>query len=268
MKTIYDTVHDGVVGQIVEPDDIDPDQPYADQLQVMIGVNEDGKRLSAEEFEPRARLVVLELRNYLREQFGFAGPGDRAESEESPEGLAGATSAGEPSPQRTSRASSLASARMAQPSIPSLVHSCSGTRWRIDVHRPMGVSDPEHFTVFLTGNLGGNVYRSRQMPMALFRCLAGCLEFARRETPRILAETEAKVVPHFPQSLAQELARSDVFYVTIAICRQQNGHVEPTLALYDAEDDAAPILIAMDQEIDALCHDCAAAMAAATASRG
>ncbi len=71
MKTIYETVHDGVVGEIVEPDEIDPDRPWHDQLQVRIGVNEEGKCLSTEEFEPRARLVVLELRNYLREEFGL-----------------------------------------------------------------------------------------------------------------------------------------------------------------------------------------------------
>jgi hypothetical protein len=36
-----------------------------------IGFDQDAPRLETEEFEPRARLVVLELRNYLREEFGL-----------------------------------------------------------------------------------------------------------------------------------------------------------------------------------------------------
>jgi hypothetical protein len=70
MKTIYRTVHDGVIGEIVEPDAIDSNRPWHEQLQVRIGVDDEGKKLSPKEFEPRARLVVLQLRNYLRDEFG------------------------------------------------------------------------------------------------------------------------------------------------------------------------------------------------------
>jgi hypothetical protein len=71
MKTIYQTVHNGVVGSIVQPNEIDPNRPFAEQLQVMIGFDQEAPRLTTEEFEPRARLVVLELRNYLRDEFGL-----------------------------------------------------------------------------------------------------------------------------------------------------------------------------------------------------
>jgi len=262
MKTIYETMHDGVVGRVVEPDEIDPDQPYAEQLQVMIGFDPEAPRLSTEEFEPRARLVVLELQNYLRDEYGMVAPADALKSAAAePDG---ATTADEPSANGHAK-TALESDGMA---APTLIHSAKGPRWRIDVHQPKGVTDPEDFMVFLTGDMGQNVYRSRHMRMGLFRSLAGCLEFARRETPRILAETKVKAVSDFPQSLSQELARSELFYVTIAVCRREDGHIEPTLALYDAEDDTAPVLIAMDQEIDTLCQDCSAVMAAAAAARG
>jgi hypothetical protein len=71
MKTIYRTEHDGVVGIIVSPDNVEPERPLVEQLQVIIGFDQDAPRLDTDEFEPRARLVVLELRNYRREEFGM-----------------------------------------------------------------------------------------------------------------------------------------------------------------------------------------------------
>lgn len=76
MKTIYETVHDGVVGRVVESDYIHPDRPYADQLQVMLGFGPGAPRLSTEEFEPRVWLVVLELQNYLRDEYVMAAPNE------------------------------------------------------------------------------------------------------------------------------------------------------------------------------------------------
>jgi hypothetical protein len=69
MRTIYENVHDGVIGRIVEPDDLDPDKPYAEQLEVRIGVDDTGARISPDDFEPLARLIVLELHNYILEHF-------------------------------------------------------------------------------------------------------------------------------------------------------------------------------------------------------
>jgi hypothetical protein len=65
MKTIYESMHDGVIGRIIEPNCLDASRPYAEQLEVRIGVDATGARLSPNEFEPLARLVVLELRDYI-----------------------------------------------------------------------------------------------------------------------------------------------------------------------------------------------------------
>lgn len=71
MKIIYRVERDGVVGVIESPDDIDPAQPLAEQLMVKIGFSDDGPWLDTDDFDPRARLVVLELLNYLRSEFGI-----------------------------------------------------------------------------------------------------------------------------------------------------------------------------------------------------
>jgi hypothetical protein len=69
MKTIYETVHDGVVGRVVEPDELEPGKPYAEQLEVRIGVDETGARLSPDDFERLARSVVLDLHDYILTNF-------------------------------------------------------------------------------------------------------------------------------------------------------------------------------------------------------
>lgn len=72
MKTIYRVEHDGAIGVIESPDGINLDKPLAEQLMVKIGVDPSAPRLDTDEFEPRARLVVLELQNYLREKFDIS----------------------------------------------------------------------------------------------------------------------------------------------------------------------------------------------------
>jgi hypothetical protein len=71
MKIIYHVEHDGVVGVIESPDDIDPAQPLAKQPMVKIGFSGDAPWLDTEDFEPRARLVVFELLNHLQNELGI-----------------------------------------------------------------------------------------------------------------------------------------------------------------------------------------------------
>lgn len=71
MKTIYTTEHDGVVGVIESPDEFDPARSLAEQLIVKIGFNPAAPRIDTEDFEPRARLVVLELLNHLHDKLGI-----------------------------------------------------------------------------------------------------------------------------------------------------------------------------------------------------
>jgi hypothetical protein len=71
MITIYRTEHDGVIGLIARPDEIDPERSLSEQLIVKIGYSPDGPWLETGDFEPRARLVVLELRNFIREELGI-----------------------------------------------------------------------------------------------------------------------------------------------------------------------------------------------------
>jgi hypothetical protein len=71
MKTIYRVEHDGVVGVIESPDEIDSTQPLSKQLIVKIGFSQDAPPLDTADFEPRSRLVVLELLNYLQNELGI-----------------------------------------------------------------------------------------------------------------------------------------------------------------------------------------------------
>jgi hypothetical protein len=71
MKIIYRVEYDGVVGVIESPDEIDPAQPLAEQLIVKIGFSQDAPPLDTADFEPRSRLVVLELLNHLHEKLGI-----------------------------------------------------------------------------------------------------------------------------------------------------------------------------------------------------
>ena len=71
VNIIYQVDHDGVIGVIESPDEIDPLRPLAEQMQVKIGVNDSARSLHPDEFTARARLVILELRNYLRDEWGI-----------------------------------------------------------------------------------------------------------------------------------------------------------------------------------------------------
>lgn len=71
MKTIYRVKHDGVIGVIESPDAVSPNLPLAQQLIVKIGFDPRAPRLDSEDFEPRARLVVLELLNHLHGELGI-----------------------------------------------------------------------------------------------------------------------------------------------------------------------------------------------------
>ena len=71
MKTIYRVAHDGVVGVIESPDEIDPAQPLAKQLWVKIGFDKAAPPLDAEDVEAAVRLVVLELLSHLHDQIGI-----------------------------------------------------------------------------------------------------------------------------------------------------------------------------------------------------
>lgn len=67
MKIVYRVEHDGV---IESPDEISSAQPLAKQLIVKIGFSADAPWLDTEDFDPLARLVVLELLNHIRDESG------------------------------------------------------------------------------------------------------------------------------------------------------------------------------------------------------
>lgn len=73
VRIIYQVDHDGVIGVIESPDELDPGRRLAEQLRVKIGVDAAGRDLDADEFAGRARLVVLELLNHIRDEFGISG---------------------------------------------------------------------------------------------------------------------------------------------------------------------------------------------------
>jgi len=66
MKIIFRVEHHGAIGVIESPVEIKSAQPLAEQLIVKIGFDPAASRLDADEFDTQARLVVLELRSYIR----------------------------------------------------------------------------------------------------------------------------------------------------------------------------------------------------------
>jgi hypothetical protein len=71
VKIIYHVEQNGVVGVIESPDVVDPVKPLAKQLIVKIGFSADAPWLDTADFEPRARLVVLELLNHIHNEIGI-----------------------------------------------------------------------------------------------------------------------------------------------------------------------------------------------------
>lgn len=71
MKIIHRVEHDGVIGVIESSGEIDPAQPLAKQLIVKIVFSADAPWLDTEDFEPRSRLLVLELLNHINNDLGI-----------------------------------------------------------------------------------------------------------------------------------------------------------------------------------------------------
>ena len=149
---------------------------------------------------------------------------------------------------------------MVTPSPSTLVHSVKKPNWRIDVHRPEGVDDVRRFTVFLTGVVAPDFHRSRFMEMGVFIGFTRGVLHAREQLPDLLADIELEDVPLYPDALDTVVAENSMFRIHFALSRECCS-VEQVLAIYDADGDTAPMLIATDAEIGELCRDCSEVLA-------
>lgn len=145
---------------------------------------------------------------------------------------------------------------MTTPDPSTLLYSRKGRKWRIDVHRAEGVFDPFAFTVFFTGEVAKDFHRSRYMGLSLFKIFATCIEHTRRVLPTAVGELQPAEVPAYPRAISSTMAKGPEFRVDLALSRRHDGTLETMIAVYDADDDAAPMLVASNDEITDLCRDC------------
>ena len=150
---------------------------------------------------------------------------------------------------------------MNNPDASTLLYSRHGPKWRIDVHRAEDVFDPLAFTVFLTGYVAPDFHRSRYMELELFQTFVAGVEHARKVLPRIVGRLKPEDTPDYPNAIGSTVAQGPAFNVEIALSRRVGGSLEKMVAVYDTDDDAAPMLVATDDEIDELCRDCSEVLA-------
>lgn len=93
------------------------------------------------------------------------------------------------------------------------------------------------------------------MELSHFVAVANCLEQVRRDLPAAFAEVQTEDVPKYPQTVGRMMASGSTFEVHLFLSRRCCA-VETTIAVYDLDDDKAPMLIASDEEINELCRDC------------
>ena len=144
---------------------------------------------------------------------------------------------------------------MVNPSPTTLVHSLKKPHWRIDVHRPKGAQCECEFMVFLTGMVAPDLHRSRYMKLDLFVSVANSIDHARKHLPELLADVSPDDLPQFPEATGTLISSGAAHRVHLVLCRR-NGVLDKALAIYDADDNEAPMLIASNDEIDELCRDC------------
>lgn len=141
-----------------------------------------------------------------------------------------------------------------------LLHTHKGSHWRIDIHRPEGISDPLQFTVFLTGKVAADFHRSRFMELSVFRIFTKCALHMLEELPNLVAQALLEDVPTYPDARCIAAIEKTVFRIDLVLSRRLDRTLETMLAVYDTDDDRAPMLLATDVEIAELCNDCIAAL--------
>ena len=93
------------------------------------------------------------------------------------------------------------------------------------------------------------------MELSHFIAFANALEEARKHLPVTIAEIDVKDVPEHPQAIGRLMASGSTFEIHLFLSRHCCS-VEKTLAVYDNDGAKFPMLIASDEEIEELCHDC------------
>lgn len=137
----------------------------------------------------------------------------------------------------------------------SLLTTVRGPRWRLDLHQGHNEDGEPIHVVFLTGDMGEGVYRSRHMSDELFLVLADVVVQSNQTLPETLEGLNDEEIPRFPNCGTLEVYEDEVVRVTIGLCRDSEGTVSTTLAIYDADNKFAPVVLALDDEIEQFAAD-------------
>ena len=136
-----------------------------------------------------------------------------------------------------------------------LLTTVCGPRWRLDLHQGHNEDGKQFHVVFLTGDMGEGVYRSRHMSDELFIVLTDVVMQSHQSLSEMLGELNHEEIPRFPNCGTLEVYKDEVVRVTIGLCKDSKGKISTTLAICDADDEFAPVVLALDDEIEQFAAD-------------
>lgn len=146
-------------------------------------------------------------------------------------------------------------------SVSSLFWSRKGAAWSIDVHKCCSSPEAE-YTVFLTGRHEA-LWRSREMDGEFFVEIVDCAQRLWKEWPHLREDcrTYFAELPSLPSAALKGRVCFGSCQIQLLAHKDQDDIV-PTLAMYDAEDQSAPVLYAVGSDIERLIEDLSQASAA------
>jgi hypothetical protein len=128
--------------------------------------------------------------------------------------------------------------------------------WSIDLHESTTLSRGDRYWVFLTGRFEG-LWRSRHMAATVFLEVADAVtrmhRFARNEVGALI--DNASDIPKMPQCRPLAELTCGPCRIEIVAHRNEDDSIAVTLAVYDRDDDSAPVLYAVAEDIDRLAMD-------------
>jgi hypothetical protein len=128
--------------------------------------------------------------------------------------------------------------------------------WSIDLHQAATLSSDESYWVFLTGRFEG-LWRSRHMAPTVFLEVTDAVtrmhRFIRDEVDALVEN--AADIPKMPQCRPLAEMTRGPCRIEVVAHRNEVDSVAVTLAVYDRDDDSAPVLYAIGEDVDRLAMD-------------
>ena len=128
--------------------------------------------------------------------------------------------------------------------------------WSIDLHQSTTLSTDDRYWVFLTGRFEG-LWRSRHMPATVFLEVTGAVtrmhRFIREDVDALIED--ALDIPKMPKCRPLAEMTRGPCRIEVVAHRNEDDSIAVTLAVYDRDDDTAPVLYAVGEDIDRLATD-------------